>query len=69
MIVHALAIAHALQQPLEFNQESWERVVERLKAYKIEIPENNHQHSGCYAISDQATAFSGRELNQLKKAA
>ena len=37
------AVSNALNTPLQFDQASWDRLVEKLNSYQLEIPENNRQ--------------------------
>lgn len=37
------AISEAIEEPLEFDSASWDRIVEKLKSYRLEVPENNRQ--------------------------
>lgn len=37
------ALSDAINEPLEFDESSWQRIVEKLSAYKLDIPENNRQ--------------------------
>lgn len=37
------AVSDAIEQPLEFDEPSWQRIIEKLTALNVEIPENNKQ--------------------------
>ena len=37
------AISDALEKPLQFDEASWDRIVEKLNSYNLAIPENNKQ--------------------------
>lgn len=37
------AISDALEKPLQFDEASWDCIVEKLNSYNLEIPENNKQ--------------------------
>lgn len=39
------ALADAVEQPLEFSEESWNRIVKRLESFALAIPESNRQQA------------------------
>ncbi len=57
------ALAETLDIPLEFSEESWQRIINRFQQYNLSVPDNNKQQSlfpiGAYIYPNQQGTADG----------